>query len=119
MINSMQVFWKPNWKFSLFWYVVRKGDYCRYKAEFSEGLEKEEAADKSLEAYTKASEAAESLQPTDPTRLGLSLNFSVFYYEIKNDSSKACEVAKEVWIWSCKKGVGGGGGGWVDKLLNN
>jgi 14-3-3 protein epsilon len=32
--------------------------------------------------------------PTNPIRLGLALNYSVFYYEIKNDSNKACELAK-------------------------
>jgi 14-3-3 protein epsilon len=31
---------------------------------------------------------------TNPIRLGLALNYSVFYYEIKNDSNKACELAK-------------------------
>jgi 14-3-3 protein epsilon len=35
-----------------------------------------------------------NLSTTDPIRLGLALNFSVFYYEIKNDAKKACELAK-------------------------
>jgi 14-3-3 protein epsilon len=38
--------------------------------------------------------AESQLQTTDPIRLGLALNFSVFYYEIKNDPKKACELAK-------------------------
>ena len=29
------------------------------------------------------------------TKLGLALNFSVFYYELKNDSDKACAIAQE------------------------
>ena len=49
----------------------------------------------SEEAYQKALEAAnEELQPTNPIRLGLALNFSVFHYEIKNASDKACKLAK-------------------------
>lgn len=50
----------------------------------------------SQEAYLKAVETASQMPSTHPIRLGLALNFSVFYYEILNDPGKACELAKRV-----------------------
>lgn len=39
------------------------------------------------------------LAPTHPIRLGLALNFSVFYYEILNSPDRACHLAKQVRSW--------------------
>ena len=36
------------------------------------------------------------MAPTHPIRLGLALNFSVFYYEIQNNPDQACSLAKSV-----------------------
>ncbi|RVW43000.1 14-3-3-like protein C [Vitis vinifera] len=45
-----------------------------------------------------ASTTAESdLSPTHPIRLGLALNFSVFYYEIMNSPERACHLAKQAF----------------------
>jgi 14-3-3 protein epsilon len=78
--------------------VYRKGDYHRYLAEFAVGDKRKTSADKSLEAYKAATEvAASSLAPTHPIRLGLALNFSVFYYEILNSPDQACQLAKQAF----------------------
>jgi hypothetical protein len=53
--------------------------------------------DNSQKAYQQAFDVAkEKMQPTHPIRLGLALNFSVFYYEIQNTPEKACALAKQV-----------------------
>lgn len=71
--------------------VLRKGDYHRYLAEFATGNDRKEAAENSLVAYKAASDIAMTeLPPTHPIRLGLALNFSVFYYEILNSPDRAC-----------------------------
>ncbi|KAJ2703903.1 Protein bmh2 [Coemansia sp. IMI 203386] len=79
-------------------YLKMKGDYLRYIAEFETSDQRKEASEKSLEAYKTASEVAGvDLPPTHPIRLGLALNFSVFYYEILNAPDKACHLAKSAF----------------------
>ena len=54
--------------------------------------------EKSKEAYSDAVKASEEAMPTThPIRLGLALNFSVFYYEISGEPDKACELAKKAF----------------------
>ena len=74
------------------------GDYHRYLAEFATGDTRTTSSAASLDAYTSASSiAASSLPPTHPIRLGLALNFSVFYYEILNSPDRACHLAKQAF----------------------
>jgi len=68
-------------------YYKMKGDYHRYLAESAVGDAKQPPADRALEI-------AEELLPTNPIRLGLALNFSVFYYEIMNSPDNAIQLAK-------------------------
>ncbi|XP_050224039.1 14-3-3-like protein C isoform X2 [Mercurialis annua] len=83
---------------STVFYYKMKGDYYRYLAEFKSGNERKEVADKSMKAYETASTTAETdLPPTHPIRLGLALNYSVFYYEILNSPERACHLAKQAF----------------------
>lgn len=93
---------------------LRKGDYHRYLAEFASGEKRNNAAKSAHDAYKasyvlttlisntnrrkNATDVAQSeLTPTHPIRLGLALNFSVFYYEILNSPDRACHLAKQAF----------------------
>ncbi|KAI3876355.1 hypothetical protein MKW92_034442 [Papaver armeniacum] len=79
-------------------YLKMKGDYHRYLAEFKANDERKVAAEDTMLAYKAAQDVAVTdLAPTHPIRLGLALNFSVFYYEILNSSDKACTMAKQAF----------------------
>jgi len=79
-------------------YLKMKGDYFRYLAEVAVGDAKSAVIDDSQKAYQDAFEISKSkMQPTHPIRLGLALNFSVFYYEILNSPDKACQLAKQAF----------------------
>ncbi|XP_008807824.1 14-3-3-like protein GF14 iota isoform X3 [Phoenix dactylifera] len=83
---------------STVFYYKMKGDYYRYLAEFKTDQERKEAAEQSLKGYQAATNTANTdLPPTHPIRLGLALNFSVFYYEIMNSPERACHLAKQAF----------------------
>merc|ERR1711878_136775 len=85
-------------------YLKMKGDYFRYLAEVAIGDSRSEVVDDSQKAYQDAYDIAKSsMQPTHPIRLGLALNFSVFYYEILNSPEKACQLAKTAFDDTKKK----------------
>ena len=64
-------------------YLNMKGDYFRYLAEVACGDDRKQTIENSQGAYQEAFDISKKeMQPTHPIRLGLALNFSVFYYEI-------------------------------------
>ena len=75
-------------------YYKMQGDYLRYMSEYDN---KDEVIENAKIAYQAAYDAAKPLKSTDPIKLGLALNFSVFYYEIQDDHKKACELAKSAF----------------------
>ena len=84
-------------------YLKLKADYYRYKCEFANGKEFDEACDNAEKVYKEAYELSNKEMPiTNSTRLGLDLNFSVFYYEIKGLKEEACTIAKNAFDESMK-----------------
>lgn len=76
----------------------RRGDYYRYLAELTRLKPKENLAAVSLEAYKFAYQhALVTLPPTHPTRLGLALNFAVYFHDIMRSPERACHLAKHAF----------------------
>jgi 14-3-3 protein epsilon len=74
------------------------GDYYRYIAEYAKGDRRSSSIEEALSAYKKAEEISNaSLMSTHPIRLGLALNYSVFYYEIMNKPDTARSLAKNAF----------------------
>lgn len=79
-------------------YHKMKGDYHRYIAEYKCDESKSSSADAARLAYQEAMQIAErGLTVTHPIRLGLALNFSVFYYEVLNQPEEACKMARKAF----------------------
>ncbi len=70
------------------------GDYYRYMAESASGDVLSQARDGALQNYKEAETAGKDLPPCNPIKLGLALNFSVFYYEVMQDNKQACTLAE-------------------------
>lgn len=79
-----------------------KADYHRYLAEVATEVAKNEAMETALAAYTEAFDLCRhgvdgkeewALTPVDALRLGVALNFSVFYYELLGKEEEACQLA--------------------------
>ena len=82
---------------AIVFYQKMKGDYFRYLGEFMTGDERKKVIDNAQDSYKKASDEAEKLKTTHPIRLGLALNYSVFYYEILGQPDVACKLAKNAF----------------------
>lgn len=71
------------------------GDYYRYVAESASPDRLEEVKNGALDYYNQASVLSnKDLGACNPIRLGLALNFSVFYFEVMSDHKKACELGE-------------------------
>ena len=95
--DETRVFYLKMYPTLFYFNHARKGDYLRYLAEFLAGDKRKKVSDQALEAYEQATVSAASLSPTLPIRLGLALNFSVFYYEIMAAANQACQLAKKAF----------------------
>jgi 14-3-3 protein epsilon len=80
-------------------YLKMKGDYHRYLAEFANRDSGDYAkhAQDAHDSYELAMAAAADLPPVHPVRLGLALNFSVFYFEVFGAPDKAIKLAGEAF----------------------
>jgi len=66
--------------------------------QFTKSILSLAVTDDSRKSYQEAFDIAKSkMQPTHPIRLGLALNFSVFYYEILSSPDRACHLAKQAF----------------------
>ncbi|KAA1477289.1 14-3-3-like protein [Dentipellis sp. KUC8613] len=79
-------------------YKKMQGDYYRYLVECARRQQREHYAQLSLEAYKGAyKHALGTLEPWHPTRLGLALNFAVYYRDVRGSPERACHLAKHAF----------------------
>ena len=84
-------------------FLKLKGDYYRYKCEYAIGKDFDDACTKADKVYKEAYDIANKDIPiSSSTRLGLALNYSVFFYEIKGLKEEACRIAKNAFDESMK-----------------
>ncbi|CAE7772010.1 YWHAZ, partial [Symbiodinium microadriaticum] len=75
-----------------------QGDYTRYLCEMRKGQELRNLIEKAHEYYISATMLGNKCLGTlNQTRLGLALNFSVFFYEVIRDKGRATAIAREAY----------------------
>eukprot|EP01129_Flabellula_baltica_P014668 TRINITY_DN7085_c0_g1_i1.p1 TRINITY_DN7085_c0_g1~~TRINITY_DN7085_c0_g1_i1.p1 ORF type:complete len:235 (+),score=51.55 TRINITY_DN7085_c0_g1_i1:55-759(+) len=75
-------------------YYKTKGDHYRYLCGFYTGERFEEAKQKGLESYETALEKSKEVSVTNPVRLSLILNFSVFHNDVMQDTEEAVRLSE-------------------------
>ena len=76
-------------------YLKLKADFLRYKCEISYGKDLDDIISLTEKIYKEATDIAnKELNINSSTRLGLALNYSVFFYEIKKMKEEAIILAK-------------------------
>ena len=80
------------------------GDYYRYVAESADKDRIEEVKNGALDNYNQAKTICEQdLGACNPIRLGLALNFSVFYFEVMNNHKEACTLGEKALTEALEK----------------
>jgi len=81
---------------SLVHFLKTIADFYRYIAEIPPPDKADEVKQAAMEYYKKANDAAkeDQMESCNPIYLGLTLNKSVFYYEIMQDRKKACLISE-------------------------
>ncbi|KAI0265961.1 14-3-3 1 protein [Gloeopeniophorella convolvens] len=79
-------------------YYKMQGDYMRYLAEVARRPARERAAQQALEAYKASYKHAFGTLPAwHPTRLGVALNFAVYFHDVCGSAERACHLAKHAF----------------------
>ena len=76
-------------------YLKMKGDYYRYLCELYTSNDNQHYIDECEKCYKEANDMVQNFPWSNHIRLSLTLNFSVFYYEIKKNANQAIKMAKE------------------------
>jgi 14-3-3 protein epsilon len=79
-------------------YRKLKGDLNRYVAEYAKDDLREKVMKDGLTAYQEAINMSKELPILNEVLLGLSLNMSLFYYEVMNERKNAIKISNECAI---------------------
>jgi 14-3-3 protein epsilon len=79
-------------------YIKMAADYLRYRWEGTPDKNRAEVTQRCRATYQEAAALADTALPTyHPLRLGLSLNFAVFLYEVLGETSEAHALASKAY----------------------